>query len=217
MALSVADLVRRAGFLLLDEEHVRWTAEELIDWINEAAGAILTYRPQAFSRTAVHALAAGTLQMIPEDGAQLLDVVRNIAADGTTPGAAIRRTDRQQLDDIDLDWHAAKQKAKIKHYTVDDRQPKQFYTYPPAIAGTNVELAYAALPPTVTSEDDAFAIGAEYAAAVVNYLCYRAHCKDSEFANGQIAAAFYQAFEAGLGVKSQTSIDASPNQPGNSV
>ena len=60
-------------------------------------------------------------------------------------------------------------------------------------------------------------IGAEYQEAVVNYVAYRCNTKDSEFAAPAVATAFYQAFEASLGIKTTTQAAASPNQPGNSV
>lgn len=217
MAIPVSDVLTKAGYLLIDESHVRWTVSELIGWINEAAGAILTRRPAAFSRRSVHALAGGTLQSVPTGGAMLLDVTRNIKADGTTPGAVIRRTDRQLLDDSDPNWHTSREKSSIRSYTYDDRTPSIFYVYPPAVAGTKVEVLDAAMPAAVATQSDSLAINAEYLEAVINYVCYRCHTKDSEYANPANAIAFYQAFEAGLGIKTQTQAMASPNQPTNSV
>jgi hypothetical protein len=147
----------------------------------------------------------------------LIDVVRNMGMDGATPGAAIRRTDRQQLDDSSPSWHTQTKKAAIKHFTFDDRTPKIFYVYPPALAGTQVEIIDAALPAAVTDETGSLDIGAEYMEAVANYVAYRCLFKDSEYANGAMVAAYFQAFENALGVKTATEAGASPNQPGNSV
>lgn len=224
MAIPVSDLLTRIDDLLLDKpgddgDRTRWPNAERIRWANDAMGAILNRKPGALSRRVVHPLSQGSYQAIPSDGSMLLDVVRNLATDGVTPGATIRRTDRQLLDDCDPNWHMARAKATIKHFTYDDRTPKAFYVYPPAIAGTKVELFHAALPTPVAENDLAasFDIGAEYMEALVNYVCFRAWSKDSEYANGALAASYYQAFEAALGEKSQADIAASPNQPGNSV
>ena len=62
--IQVSDIVAKVGYLMLDTDHVRWTVPELIGWINESAGAILTRRPAAFARRSVHTLVAGTLQSI---------------------------------------------------------------------------------------------------------------------------------------------------------
>lgn len=213
--IAVSDIAARVAYLLIDPDHIRWSMTELIAWMNESAGAILTRRPAAFARRSVVSLEAGTLQTV--DGVMLLDVVRNFAANGTTPGAVIRRTDRQLLDDSDPDWHTSKPKAVVKQYTYDDRTPQIFYVYPPVTAGVKVEVLDAALPPTVSAETDSLAIGSEYLEAVVNYVCYRCNTKDSEYASPALAISFYQAFETALGIKSQTQAAASPNQPGNSV
>jgi hypothetical protein len=215
--IPVGDILSRTDDLLNDEDRVRWPVEERIRWMNDALGAILVRKPGALGKREVVALVAGTYQTIPESGSILLDVVRNIAANGTTPGYPIRRTDRQLLDDTDPTWHTGTQKAKVLHYTFDDRVPKVFYVYPPALVGTKVEMLYAALPDAVDDAADYMDIGPEYTEAVVNYVCYRANSKDSEFSQGAIAAAYYQAFEASLGMKSQADTAASPNQPGNSV
>lgn len=215
--IQVSDIVAKVGYLMLDSDHIRWTVAEIIGWINESAGAILTRRPAAFARRSVHTLIAGTMQSIPAGGAMLLDVTRNIKADGTTPGTIVRRTDRQLLDDSDPDWHTAKAKTAVKQYTYDDRVPLIFYVYPPVVAGVKVEIMDAALPPAVLTATEQFDIGAEYTEAVVNYVCYRCNIKDSEYASPAAAINFYQAFEAALGIKTQTQAAASPNQPTNSV
>ena len=213
----MSDIVAKVGYLMLDPTHVRWTEAEIIGWINESAGAILTRRPAAFARRSVHTLAAGTLQNIPAGGSMLLDVVRNIGSDGEKPGAAIRRTDRQLLDDSDPNWHTGKQKSHVKQYTYDDRAPYIFYVYPPVVAGVKVELFDAALPAAVASVNDALDMNNEYTEAVVNYVAYRCNIKDSEYASPAAAVNYYQAFEAALGIKSQTQTASSPNQPANSV
>lgn len=217
MQLTMQAVDARISDLLIDPDHERWTADERVRWANEAMGAIMTRRPSAFARRIVHTLIAGAYQPTPSDSSVLFDVARNIAADGVTSGRPIRRTDRQLLDDSDPDWTTGKPKAEIRQYAYDDRVPKAFYVYPPAIAGTKVEILDAALPVEITSLTDTLGIDAEYLEAVVNYVCYRCNSKDSEFSNGAIAAAFYQAFEAALGIKGQTQAAASPNQPTNSV
>lgn len=217
MALPMQSVADSIADMMNDPDHVRWPIAELIRWANESMGAILSRRPAAFTRRSVIALVAGSYQTIPADGSILLDVVRNIAANGTTSGKPIRRTDRQLLDDSDPNWQTGTQKSEVKRYTFDDRAPKMFYVYPPAVAGTKVELLDSALPADISAIGESLDIGAEYKEAVINYVGYRCNTKDSEFANGAIAAGFYQAFEASLGIKNQSQAAASPNQPGTSV
>lgn len=211
MPIPAADLISRASTILQDEEHVRWTTDELLEWINDAACATIILRPAARAVTAVLSLAAGTRQQLPGTAVQLLDVVRNIGADGVTPGRSVRRVDRQLLDDQNPDWHAARPKNAVKHFTFDERAPKVFYVYPPAVAGTKVEALHSELPPTVTSDTDSLDMDAEYMNVLVSYICYRALSKDSEFGNGTVAALHYQAFADAVGTNNQTTTANSPN------
>jgi len=212
MPIAAADLIERAGEILQDEEHVRWEVPELLRWINDAAREAIVRRPAARAVTAVVALVAGTRQAIPATGVELLDVVRNLGTTGTTPGRSVRRVDRQLLDDQDPDWHSAKAKSVIKHYTFDERAPKDFYVYPPAVADTKVEALYSELPPDVTDQGDTLDMGREYLNTLVEYICYRALSKDSEFANGTVAALHYQAFVDSVTDNNAQTTANSPNQ-----
>lgn len=219
MAIPVQDIYDRVVDLLLDKDRSqpRWPDEELVRWINDSRMAIITRRPQACSQIATVALVSGTKQTIPADGVVLLDVIRNMGTNGNTPGRAIRRTDRQGIDDMQLYWHKASPSSEVSQYTFDDRMPKDFYVYPPAKDGVQVELAYAKIPQAITEIGGNLEIGLESMDAVVNYVAYRAKSKDSEYANAAEAAAYYGAFNDALGVQNQSATAQSPNQPGNSV
>jgi len=216
---NVSDVLARTDDMLNDEDRTRWPATERVRYSNDAMGAIITRLPSAFARRAVFELANGSYQTLPAGGTMLFDVVRNVAADGVTPGAAIRRTDRQLLDDSDPDWHTGTERSTIRHFTYDERTPTVFYVYPPAVLGTKVELLLPILPAPVDESlvDALLPIGREYLEAVVNYVCYRCKAKDSEYANASEATGYYAAFEAALGTKSGSERAASPNQPGASV
>ncbi|AEZ50869.1 hypothetical protein DC1_00051 [Burkholderia phage DC1] len=211
MPIAAADLIARAGEILQDEDHIRWEVPELLRWINDAARETIVRRPAARSVATVLPLAAGTRQEIPARGVELLDVVRNIGADGTTPGRIVRRVDRHLLDDQNPDWHAARPKNVVKHFTFDERAPRIFYVYPPAVAGTKVETLHSELPPDVKEDTDSLDMGAEYVNVLVSYICYRALSKDSEFANGTVAALHYQAFVDAVSDNNQQTTANSPN------
>lgn len=219
--IPVQDILDRVTDLIQDKDradaNARWGDLELIRWINDSRMAILVRRPQACAKVSTVALVAGTYQTLPTDGVQLLDVIRNMGADGATPGRSIRRTDRQGIDDVDLYWHKATEKAEISQFTFDDRVPKDYFVTPPALAGTKIQISYAAIPVAISSTTESLDIGLEYSDAVVNYVAYRAKSKDSEYANAAEAAAFYAAFGDALGTQTQSQSATSPNQPGNSV
>lgn len=219
MPIPVQDIYDRVIDLLLDldRSQPRWPDAELVRWINDSRMAIIVRRPQACSQIAIVPLVSGSKQSIPTDGILLLDVIRNMGMSGATPGRSIRRTDRQNIDDVQLYWHKATTTSEVSQYTFDDRLPKDFYVYPPTKGGVQVEMAYAKIPEAITEIGGNIDIGLEYMDAVVNYVAYRAKAKDSEYANAAEAAAYYGAFGESLGVATNTQVSNSPNQPGNSV
>ncbi|CAB3972338.1 MULTISPECIES: DUF6682 family protein [Burkholderia] len=211
MPIAATELITRAGHILQDEDHVRWTVSELLEWVNDAARETIVRRPAARSVATVLALVTGTRQALPEHGVELLDVVRNMAADGVTPGRIVRRVDRQLLDDQNPDWHTARAKGVVKHFTFDERAPRIFYVYPPVVAGTKVETLHSELPPAIAAAADTLDMGAEYINVILSYVCYRALAKDSEYANGTVAALHCQAFTDAVTDNNQQTTANSPN------
>lgn len=198
--IPAANLIYRAGLLLQDEDHVRWTKKELIEWINEGVGALVRMKPAAGARRGVFALAPGTRQTLADADVQLIDVVCNLGADDVTPGRAVRMTDRHLLDSANPDWHHMTPSITVRHYTYDDRVPTVFYVYPPAAAGAKVELMRAVLPDDVANDGDNVGLSIEYTDTLLNYLMFRCLSKDSEYANAGMATGYYQAFTSSMGI-----------------
>lgn len=217
--IKVSDIIARLSNLLLDEERgslARWSDEELIQWINDSRMAILSRKPSACAKVDVVTLTQGSLQQSPTDMYLLLDISRNMGQNKATPGRSIRRTDRQNIDDLDPYWHMASG-DEITQFTYDERVPKVFYVYPPATTSMSVEILYSFIPPEVSTADDYLQMNLENMDPIINYVAYRAKSKDSEYSNAGEAAAYYTAFNDSLGVMNQTQSTSSPNQPGNSV
>jgi hypothetical protein len=201
MAILVSDLMRRLSSMMSDDDLVRWTEAERIDWFNDAASEIVLRRPAARAVTERLTLVAGTYQTCPVNTAQVLDIVRNVKASGAI-GGAIRITDRQGLDDADPDWHSARAGA-TKHYVIDERAPTTFYVYPPAVTGAQVDALLAMTPPKVTAVTDTLDLRGEFINAILNWAMYRCHTKDSEFSQGGTAALHYTAFTDAIGAPAQ--------------
>jgi hypothetical protein len=203
VGIPVSDLLRRFRTIMLDMKSVRWTEQEAIDWLNDGATEIVTRRPASRAITERLQLLGGTFQRASEGSAQVLDVVRNIDTDGR-PGRAIRIADRQQIDDIDPDWHR-KRPGPTRHYMIDERSPTTFYVYPPAVDGAEVEVLVSKPAPAITKVDDTLDIRPEFINAILNWMIYRAHTKDSEYSQGAVAALHYQAFTDTIGAPAQAS------------
>jgi hypothetical protein len=218
--MKVSDITSRARILLNDQDGTRWLDNELISWLNDAQKLVALTRPDSSVSNSTMTLVSGTKQTLPGAGFRLLDVMRNIAVDGVTGGRSIRAVDREVLDSQDPSWHTGTQSGTIKHFIYDNRNPLVFYVYPPASAGTKIEIMYSVAPTEIvynpanvaaTLAID-LAISDIYLEAILNYVMYRAYSKDAEFSqNPQLAAGYLQTVYSMLGIKTQKDVAFSPD------
>lgn len=240
--ILVRDVLYRVSVQLLDTspQFVRWTERELVAWLNDAQRAVAKYLPHSCARVDAVKLQAGTRQSIhkilaanilPGDGtaatdvlgAMVQDVVRNMGANGSTPGAPIRIIDRETLDLNRPDWHTATS-TSVACYVFDPRTPLAFWVYPALAAPTWVELSYLAKPPEITSPGAGTLYGVDGASAavisiddqyvddLVNYVLARAHMKDAESAgNLGLANAYISAFTSSLNAQAAALTGVNPN------
>lgn len=209
--IVVSDILIRVSRLLNDEDNITYTVPELIDWINDGATQIVIRRPPAGAVTDTLTLEEGALHRLGSDTIALLDLPRNIKADDS-PGRPITRTSRYLLDSFEPGWYELPPEDTVVHFTLDDRDPTIFYTYPPVIADTKVESLVAQAPAKVSAEGDELAIDRSYMGALVSYVAHRALSKDSEMANAQAASLFYQQFAEALGSQNETTGAVSANR-----
>lgn len=222
---KVVDVVGRAQVITQDTTGTRWTRVELQNWLNDAYKEIVLVRPDANAQSATVTLAAGTRQSIavsPSGALRLMDVVRNMAA--TSSKRAIRKIDRKILDDQLPDWHTQAGSVDIQHFIFDERVPKEFMVYPPALATAQVEIVYSSVPVPHTLTEaqlsnsatvDTIKLDDVYANAMLDYILYRAYLKDAAYAgNAERAMMSLQAFNNALGLKTQSDMANSPNNTG---
>lgn len=216
-SIVVDTILTRAGTLIQDATNVRWPLTELLGWFNDGQREVVVYKPEANSQNAsVLLTAGGTKQTIPTNGVELLDVVRNMGADGLTPGNPVTVVSRQVLDTQIPGWHSAVNAlGYIQHYVFDPRDPTHFYTYPQAPATPwYAELVYSAAPVDAVL-GGVISLPDIYANALLDYVLYRAYSKDSTFAsNSALAVAHYQAFTATITGKGSVEAANNPNRIG---
>lgn len=213
MAVAVNDLIDKVEIILQDTTNVRWVAVELIGWLNDGQMAIVREKPEASVTTESVALVAGTKQTLPTTGIVLIDVIRNMGTDGSTPGFAIRIISRRILDAQVPDWHLTSgEAAVVKHYMFDGRNPKVYYIYPPSDATTQVEIIYSDAP-TVVAAGENISIDDVYESILIDYVLYRAYSKDADYAaNAARAQAHYTAVMQALGLQEQAELATSPSK-----
>lgn len=206
------DLVADAARLLKDEGNTRWSMDELLGWLNAGQRAIVARRPDAHAVIKDFECEKGTLQVLPAGALRLLDVVRN-----TVSGDAISAIDRVVLDNQHRGWHGIQPTEVIEHYAYDERSPKIFWCYPPAIAGHLIDIVHSAAPDTVVvlDGDEPISLDDLYANAILEYMLYRAFQKDAEYgANPQRAGLHWNAFLSEIGDRSKADAAASTESNG---
>jgi hypothetical protein len=207
--ITAQSILNRAATILQDTTNTRWPEDELLDWLNDGQREIVLYKPDAAAKVESVQLVEGTQQTIPADGLSLLDVIRNVAADGSL-GNAIRLTERRQLDDQIPGWHAQSKVGEVQHYIFDERSPKSFWVYPPSDGTGKVDVMYSASPGNV-GKTEAIAVDDVYSNALLDYVLYRAYMKDADYAaNDQRATAQYQRFMQALGILDNTETKNNP-------
>ena len=211
--IAASAIIRKAQIILLDEKAgTRWSVnDELLPWLNEGQRAIVAIKPNANIKRAAINLVAGTLQKLPDDCVQLIDVPRNIDANGNA-GRAVRIVMREMLDAQVPTWHSRPVSRIVKHYIYAQQDPKIFYVYPsqPTQSPGAVEVVYGAKPKDIQIGEP-IVLDDIYEGVLLDYILYRAYSKDSEYANQHRASAHYSAVINALGGRVQTESGANPN------
>jgi hypothetical protein len=210
---TVASLLARAAVVLQDPTNIRWPQTELLDWLNDGQREIALYKPNACVKNVSLQLVAGTKQVLPADGVSLVDVVRNMGTNGSTPGDAVRVVTREILDAQIKGWHSSTPSAAAKHYVYTPLDPKTFYVYPPQPASGmgQVEVIYVAAPTDATLVST-ISIDDIYMTSLLNYILFRAYTKDAEYANNaQLATAYFAQFQGAMQGKTASEVASNPN------
>jgi hypothetical protein len=185
----------------------RWSKLNLLSYLNDGQRAVVLVRPDANAITASVQLVAGTKQALPAGGLRLLDVVRNMGADGATPGAPVHFIDGQAQKDFAADWHTQAQAGVIDDVAYDpDRNPTVYYTVPPAKASapqTWVEIVYSKTPTDVTDPDNGdITLSDVYGTPIIEWMFYRAYAVNVGSAGSQQRSQQHLAtFSALMGLK----------------
>lgn len=199
---------------LNDPSAVIWTNTILINALNEALQALVSYRPDAASYTAMMLLVAGTRQTLPSDGVRLLKVIRNKGVSGLSDaGRAIRKADMLVQDALLPDWHSTTGQTTISEYFYDPLAPKEFYVYPPAPVSPviGIDISYVRVLPTITATTDTFPVDDYFAPAIQEWMLYSCWRGDDEQSpNYSAAQSHLQTFFSLLQVKASSDSASSP-------
>lgn len=203
MPITAQSIIDKAQVILQDESAIRWTEAELLGWLNDGQREIAQARPDASTVDTTMATVAGARQALPSGGTALVDVLRTVG------GNAVRKVDRELMDAHRPGWHSETAGA-AKHFMYDPRTPRLFWLYPPSAGGATLEIKYQAMP-TDAVLAGAIAIDDAFSNALLDYVLFRAYCKDADdTANASRAAAARASFENTLGLKAAADAAAKP-------
>ena len=199
-------IIDKASILLNDADLTRWTASELLGWLNDAQLEIATLVPNSNTVTSSLLLQSGPIQGAPSNAIRIIEFIRNTGVGGVTPGAAIRQIERKNLDRYLPGWSNDTPATAVVHamYDAEDNNAV-FYVWPPQTSVPQyIELTYSVIPVIIANATAGakITIADYYANALLDYILYRAFGKDSDSANQAARSQeHYKMFAAAIGAK----------------
>lgn len=217
--MLASTLINRCALEYGDVAQVRITPANWLDYLNDAQLATVLVRPDANAVLESYKLAAGTKQALPTNGLRLLDVVRNMGADGSTPGRTIRWVETDVMDSTDPLWHTRTPATPVREaYYNDKRDPLVFYVNPPVPSSPNVfiELTTSKAPAAITDAvSGVTGLSDVYAPALSQWMMYKAYALATQAVNQfQRAQFYYNSFFNVLGVKLKGELYFAANSAG---
>ena len=211
-SLTAQAIYQLAAEILEDTHHVTYLEAQLMTLLNEGQRAICLMRPDAKVVIENFELTANAVRhTLDGDSRRLGGVIRNMGADGDTPGKAITGpVPRESMDAVDPDWPTATG-PHVKQFIYDEDAPTYFYIYPTVASTWFVEAKLFKDPADITAKADRIDIGDIYAPPLREWLLYAAFARDSErtpnwIRAGRHLANFYQL----LGIKTRADLAVSP-------
>lgn len=189
-----------------------------LDWLNDALRTTVLVRPDANAETVSVLLVAGTKQALAAGKLRILDVIRNMGANGLTAGKSIRLVDLAQKSSVNRDWHTEADVGVVREVMYDDKKdPLTFYVSPPA-AAKYIELTLSKAPTAVLAANvaaDDLPLNDIYAGPVQAWMLHRAHgVGTNSQVNLQKSWQYFSSFFNQLGVKIKSELFTAVAQPG---
>lgn len=210
--LTAKSIIDKAALLLNDTANTRWTRAELLLWLGQAQRATIMRSPSTANVITTMQLQPGTRQRIPSTSWLLLDITRNMGTDGLTPGKTIRIITQELLDAFAPNWHMATPSTEIENFIYSPKDNKGFFVYPPSDGTGFIEVNCSLNITDITAETEVIKVPDIFESALVDYICFRAHSKDAEYAAGlQLATMYRASFVDAIQSKDQAELQSSPN------
>lgn len=203
-------IMGKARKILTDAGAATWTNQDLLDFMNTGQREIIKANNGTSVATENITCVVGSKQTVP--GLRLLDVTRNMGANGTTAGKPITKMDREVLDALVPTWHTLTAVDEAIHY-VTGEDDNVFYLYPPIKANQQVETVQIKLPADVilaNTTTAAITVDDTFEGAMIDYVCGRAFSFGAALPGmRERSQSHMQAFYASIGMEEQGTKKAS--------
>jgi len=200
-------LLQEASIALQDTDRIRWTAPELVKYLNAGIKVLITKRPDANPKKAEFVPARGARQALPDEAVAFIDVIGN--TEGTQ--RSITKVDIGLLNAFNRDWQSGRQLPVARHFSFDLRDPRTFYLEPPSNGAGKIDILYSVFPADLATDADDVPLNVQWRSALLNYVLGRAYAKDAEYGgNAAAAAAYMNAFASDIGEQLQSSTAVVP-------
>lgn len=214
MAFTANDYILDAAELYADTDYARISTATWIKYLNAAIRTLILVRPDAGAVTESVLLVAGTKQTLPAVSLKLLDITRNMGADGSTAGKIITPSDRKHIDYSNLLWPNATGDTVVENYAYDNNVPRIFYVTPPVASSPDVyvEMSTSQLPTTITDTTDDDGVDDIFFEPIVQYMLYKGFSGDDEGSETQKAMTHFETFFNLLQIELKNSTQVNPER-----
>jgi hypothetical protein len=214
VAFTANDYILDAAELYGDTAYIRVTQATWIKYLNSAVRALILVRPDAGAVTESVQLVAGIKQTLPAVSLRLLDISRNLGADGLTAGKIVTPANRQHIDYANLLWPANAGDTSVENFSYDSNVPRIYYVTPPVIGTTDVyvEMSSSQLPTAMTTISSDDGIDDVFFEAIIQFILYKAFAADDESVEWEKSQKYYTNFLQLLGIEIQASKATGPER-----
>ncbi len=206
MTVLVGSLIASARAILLDPSPGDWfTDTDLIGFINTAHARVVLARPELNAVMSTLTLVAGTIQQLPSNAIELLDIYHNTASKNATT-----QTPRSLLDNGFPAWPNTTPQADVIHWFADPRHKTIYRVYPPNDGSGQVEALVANAPALVSLTSGVMAVPDIYKPAVDAFVLAEAYSANSVKRDLEKASFYENKAMSMLGLNAQSGAALAP-------
>lgn len=216
MSKAIHILVGECSRDVQDTDKVFWENADWLMFANDGRTQLWELKPRIFETTEDMTLSLGVDQAVPNASKLFYEASSNKSH---ISKRAITVVSEELLSRSRPNWRSEAPSARIVHYMYDEQRPGNFKVYPPAVAGSVIEVRYAKPPVELVTANIDGTIpyllideGTQYV-ALGYYMKARAYLKGANTSNGYGAKAssWIQLFQETVIGESNAKTRNSPN------